>query len=92
MLVSNFQNDHLLRGICLQHQSVDNDPAPLLGLADVTCCPCHVCVCVLECDPHDVGIAVSYCFVLQFFCTQWQICFFSMFVIECFLHPPDETQ
>ena len=24
--------------------SLDNDPAPLLGLTDVTCCPCHVCV------------------------------------------------
>ena len=34
---------------------------------------------VLECDLHDNGIAVSYCFVLHFFCTQWQICFFSMF-------------
>ena len=33
----------------------------------MTCCPCHVCVCVLECDPHDVGIAVSYCFVLHIF-------------------------
>ena len=44
--------------------SLNNDPAPLLGLTDVTCCPCHVCV--LECDPHDIGIAVSYCFVLHF--------------------------
>ena len=50
------------------------------------------CLCVIECDPHDIGIAVSHCFVLHFFCTQWQICFFSMFIIECFLHPPDETQ
>ena len=51
-------------------------------------------VCVLECDPHDIGIAVSYCFALHFsfVCTQWQICFFSIFIIECFLHPPDETQ
>ena len=24
--------------------SLDNDPPPLLGLTDVTCCPCHVCV------------------------------------------------
>ena len=24
--------------------SFDNDPAPLLELTDVTCCPCHVCV------------------------------------------------
>ena len=24
------------------------------------------CVCVLECDPHDIGIAVSYCFALHF--------------------------
>ena len=72
--------------------SLDNDPAPLLGLTDVTCCPSHVCV--LECDPHDIGIAVSYCFALHFsfFCTQWQICFFSIFIIECFLHPPAETQ
>ena len=23
---------------------LDNDPAPLLGLTDVTCCPFHVCV------------------------------------------------
>ena len=43
-----------------------NDPTPLLGLTDVTGCPFHLCVCVLECDPHDIGIAVSYCFVLHF--------------------------
>ena len=24
------------------------------------------CVCVLECDTHDIGIAVSYCFALHF--------------------------
>ena len=23
---------------------------------------------------------------------QWQIFFFNMFIIECFLHSPDETQ
>ena len=37
----------------------------------MSCDTCHVmsmsCVCVLECDPHDIGIAVSYCFVLHFF-------------------------
>ena len=32
----------------------------------VCVCVC-VCECVLECDPHDVGIAVSYCFVLHIF-------------------------
>ena len=50
------------------------------------------CVCVLECDPHDIGIAVSYCFVLHFFAPNGKFVFFSMFIIECFLHPPDETQ
>ena len=40
-------------------------------------------VCVLECDPHDIGIAVSYCFALHFsfFCTQWQICFFLAYLL-----------
>ena len=71
--------------------SLDNDPAPLLGLTDVTCFPCHVCVS-FECDPHDIGIAVSYCFVLHFFAPNGKFVFFSMFIIECFLHPPDETQ
>ena len=28
--------------------SLDNDPTPLLGLTDVTCCPCHVCVSLNE--------------------------------------------
>ena len=42
--------------------SLDNDPAPLLGLTDVTCCPCHVCV--LECDPHDIGTVLLYHVVL----------------------------
>ena len=28
--------------------SLDNDPTPLLGLIDVTCCPCHVCVSLNE--------------------------------------------
>ena len=46
--------------------SLGNDPTPLLELTGVTCCPCHVCVCVLECDLHDIDIAVSYCFVLHF--------------------------
>ena len=46
----------------------------------------------LERDPHNIGIAVSYWFVLHFFCTQWKVFFFNMFTIECFLHPPDETQ
>ena len=52
------------------------------------------CVCVLECDPHDIGIAVSYCFVLYFpfFASNGKFVFFSMFIIECFFHPPDETQ
>ena len=45
--------------------SLNNDPAPLLRLTDVTCGPCHVCV--LECDHSDIGIAESYCFVLHFF-------------------------
>ena len=32
--------------------------------------------------------AVSYCFVLHFFCTQWQICPFSAFLLfSVFLHP-----
>ena len=53
------------------------------------------CVCVLECDPHDIGIAVSYCFALHFslfFAPNGKFVFFSIFIIECFLHPPDETQ
>ena len=43
------------------------------------------CVCVLECDPRDIGIAVSYCFVLYFpfyFCTQWQICFLACLLLN----------
>ena len=55
--------------------SLENIPAPLLGLTDVTCCPCHVCV--LECDPHDIGIAVSYCFVLHFFTPNSKFVYFS---------------
>ena len=55
------------------------------------------CVCVLECDPHDIGIAVSYCFVVHFFFflhPMANLFFFGtvIFIIECFLHPPDETQ
>ena len=69
-----------------------NDPTPLLGLTNVTYCPCHLCVCVLECDPHDIGIAVSYCFVLHFCAPNGKFVFISMFIVECFLHPSDETQ
>ena len=43
----------LLIGDCLENCwlaahvlmiSLDNDPTPLLGLTDMTCCSCHVCV------------------------------------------------
>ena len=43
--------------------------------------------------PHDIGIAASYCFVLHlFFEPNSKFVFFGIFIIECFLHPPDETQ
>ena len=35
------------------------------------------CVCVLECDPHDIGIAVSYYIVLHLFLHQMAKIFFS---------------
>ena len=59
---------------------------PLLGLTDMTCTCYVMCVCVLECDPHDIGITVSYYFVLHFFCTQWQICFSACLLLCVFLH------
>ena len=33
----------------LKSQSLSNDPKPLLGLTDMTCSPCQVCVCVCVC-------------------------------------------
>ena len=63
LLISNWQ---LATPVFYEMINLDNDLAPLFGLADVTCCPCYVCI--LECDPHDIGIAKSYCFVLHF-CT-----------------------
>ena len=58
--------------------SLYNDPAPLLGLTDVTCCPCHVC------DPHDIGIAVSYCFVLHFFAPNGKFVFSACLLLSVF--------
>ena len=40
-----------------------------------------------------MGISVSYSFVLHLsFAPNGKFAFFSMFRIECFLHPPDEAQ
>ena len=39
------------------------------------------CVCVLDCDPHDIGIAVSYCFVLHFFLHPMA----NLFFLACLL-------
>ena len=41
---------------------------------------------------YDIDIALSYCFVLHIFLNPIANLFFSMFIIECFLHPLDETQ
>ena len=70
--------------------SVDNVPIPLLGLTYVNYCSCHECV--LEWDPCNIGIAVSYCFILNFCAPDGKFVFFCVFIIECFLHPPDKTQ
>ena len=40
-------------------------------------------------DLHDMGIAVSYCFVLH---PMANLFLFSIFIIERFLHLPDEIQ
>ena len=57
--------------------SLNNDPTPLLGFTVVASCPCLVCMCVSVNETSIIGIAVLYCFVLHFFCTQWQIRPFS---------------
>ena len=63
--------------------SLDNDPAPLLGLTDVTFCPMS-CVCVLECDPHDIGIAVSYCLYCIFFAPNGKFVFLACLLLSVF--------
>ena len=52
--------------------SLDNDPAPLLGLTDVTCCP------------HNIGIAVSYCFILHFFAPNGIFVFLACLLLSVF--------
>ena len=42
------------------------------------------CVCVLECDPHDIGIAVSYCFVLHFFAPNDKFVFLACLLLSVF--------
>ena len=66
--------------------SLDNDPTPLLGLTDVTCCPCHVCVyvCVPKCDSHDIGIAISYCFILHFRASNGKFVFSARLLLSVF--------
>ena len=39
------------------------------------------CVCVLKCDPHDIGIAVSYCFALHFFLHPMANLFFLVYLL-----------
>ena len=50
------------------------------------------CVCVLECDPHDIGIAVSYCFVLHFFAPNDKFVFLACLLLSaiytCLMRPP----
>ena len=74
--------------------SLDNNPAPIranrCGLLSVSC------VCVLNCDPHDIDIAVSDCFVLHFFGTQIKFVFSACLLLSvfytCLMKPnKDET-
>ena len=44
------------------------------------------CVCVLECDPHDIGIAVLYCFVLHFCASDGKFVFSACLLLSAF-HP-----
>ena len=40
----------------------------------------------------DIGIAVSYCFVLQFCAPNGKFVFSASLLLSVFLHPPDETK
>ena len=42
------------------------------------------CVCVLGCDPHDIGIAVSYFFVLHFFAPNGKFDFLACLLLSVF--------
>ena len=44
------------------------------------------CVCVLECDPHDIGIAVSYCFycIFLFFAPNGKFVFLAYLLLSVF--------
>ena len=81
MKIANWQ---LATPVFYKMKSLDNDPIPLLGHTDVTCCSRHVCVCVLECDPHVIGIAVSYCFVLHFCASNRKFVFSACLLLSVF--------
>ena len=42
------------------------------------------CDCVLECDPLDIGIAVSCCFVLPFFAPKGKFVFLACLLLSVF--------
>ena len=42
------------------------------------------CVCVLECDPHDIGIAVSYCLYCIFFAPNGKFVFLACLLLSVF--------
>ena len=68
--------------------SLDNDPEPLLGLTDVTCCPCHVCVS-LNATPMIEVLLYLYCIFLH---PMANLFFLACLLLSVFLHLPDETQ
>ena len=43
-----------------------------------------MCVCVLECDPYDIGIAVSYRFVLHFCASNGKFVFSACLLLGVF--------
>ena len=42
------------------------------------------CVCVFECDPRDIGIAVSYCLVLHFCAPNGKFVFSAFLLLSVF--------
>ena len=42
------------------------------------------CMCVPECDPHDIDIAVLYCFVLHFFAPNGKFVFPAFLLLRVF--------
>ena len=41
-------------------------------------------LCVLECDPHDIGIAESYCLVLHFFAPNGKFVLLACLLLSVF--------